>query len=194
VAHEILVVDSSSDKTAEIAEEFGVKVVYEPRKGYGRALQTGIENALGELVVYIDGDYTYDPSDIEDLTKPIRNGLYDAVVGNRLKDHANHASMAFLNRLGNHILSSIFRMLFQVNIGDSQCGLRVLPRSPLLNYRYRSCNMAYVTEQLAKLVKSGYRVGEVPVSYRRRVGKSKLRRFRDGFKILWVMVRERLRE
>jgi dolichol-phosphate mannosyltransferase len=192
VAEEIIVVDGSSDNTAEIAESLGARVIHEPRRGYGRALQTGIENALGDIVVYIDGDRTYDPSDIPKLIKPIQDGEYDAVLGNRLKDRANHASMPLLNRVGNKLLSLIFSLLFHVELGDTQCGLRALPRQPLLSYEYRSYGMAYVTEQLVRLVKSGHRIGEVPISYNRRKGKSKLRRFRDGIKILWTMLRERL--
>lgn len=187
---EILVVDGSSDMTAEIAHRFGAKVIYEPRRGYGRALQTAVESALGDIVVYIDGDSTYDASEITKVVEPVKNGCCDAVLGNRLKDRANHANMPLMNRIGNRVLSAIFRVIFQVSVGDSQCGLRALRRSPLLKLTYRSYSMAYVTEQLAKLVKSGHRIGEVPVSYRRREGKSKLNRFRDGSEILWTILRE----
>jgi dolichol-phosphate mannosyltransferase len=189
---EVLVVDGSSDRTGEIARRLGARVVYEPRRGYGRALHTAIENVLGDIVVYIDGDFTYDPSEITRLIEPVRSGKCDVVIGNRLKQRANHANMLFLNRIGNRILSALFRLIFRVNVGDTQCGLRVLRRSPLLNHPYRSYGMAYVTEQLARLAKAGYRITELPVNYRRRIGRSKLRRLPDGFEILWTMLRVRL--
>jgi glycosyltransferase involved in cell wall biosynthesis len=188
---EVIVVDGSSDMTGRIAREFGAKVINEPRRGYGRALQTAIENALGEIVVYIDGDSTYDASEIPKLIEPVRTGKYDVVLGNRLEEPVSRASMHFLNRIGNRVLSAIFRQIFRVNIGDTQCGLRALRRSAVLNHRCRNLGMAYVTEQLASLVKLGYRIGEVPVSYGRRPGRSKLHRFRDGLSILWIMLKEK---
>jgi glycosyltransferase involved in cell wall biosynthesis len=189
---EILVIDSSSDRTPEIAGRSRARVLYEPRKGYGRALQTGIENARGEIVVYIDGDSSYDPTDITKVIELIADAKHDVVLGNRFKQQSNHANMPFGNRVGNRILSYFFRILFNTNVSDSQCGLRGFRRLPLLNYEYRNYGMAYVTEQLTKLVKSGQRVGEVPISYRQRVGKSKLHRFRDGCQIVWTMLRESL--
>ncbi|MEM2443505.1 MAG: glycosyltransferase family 2 protein, partial [Candidatus Bathyarchaeia archaeon] len=68
---EIIVVDSSNDDTPKIAKSLGARVICEIRKGYGRALQTGVENAQGEIVVFIDGDGTYDPEDIMRIVKPI---------------------------------------------------------------------------------------------------------------------------
>jgi glycosyltransferase involved in cell wall biosynthesis len=189
---EVLVVDGSSDMTARIAEGFGARIVREPRRGYGRALQTAIENATGDIVVYMDGDFTYDPSDIIKLIGPVQDGNLDGVLGNRFMRDEDRRSMPFLNRLGNRILSSVFRRIFGTEINDTQCGMRAFTRQVLLKHRYSSLGMAYVTEQLAKLVKSGCRLGEVPIGYRSRVGQSKLHRFRDGFTILWTMFRERL--
>jgi glycosyltransferase involved in cell wall biosynthesis len=191
VADEVIVVDGSSDMTGRIAEKCGAKVIYEPRRGYGRALQTGIESAIGEIVVYIDGDRTYDSSEIAKVIQPIRSGEFDAVVGNRLKEAKSSASMRFVNRFGNHFLSVIFRLIFHVDVGDTQCGLRAVRRSAVLNHEYRNLGMAYVTEQLATLVKLGYRIGQVPVSYAKRIGKSKLHPLRDGLRILWTMLDER---
>jgi len=188
---EILVVDKSSDRTPEIAEKFGATVVREPRKGYGRALQTGIENAHGDIIVYIDGDSTYDPSEISKIIDPIQEREYDIVIGNRLEKRHSRRSMPFQNRVGNRILSHLFDLLFHVGVGDTQCGFRGLLRLPLLNYEYQNYGMAYVTEQLIKLVMSGLRVGEVSIGYRRRIGRSKLRRFRDGFQIVWTMLTKR---
>jgi len=189
---EVLVVDGSSDMTARIAKRFGARVIREPRRGYGRALQTGIENATGDIVVYIDGDLTYDPSDIIKLIGPVQDGNLDGVLGNRFLGDGNRRSMPFPNRLGNRVLSTVFRLIFRTEINDTQCGMRAFVRQVLLKHRCSNLGMAYVTEQLAKLVKSGYRVGEVPISYRPRVGQSKLHPFRDGFTILWTMFRERL--
>jgi glycosyltransferase involved in cell wall biosynthesis len=191
VVDEVIVVDGSSDMTGKIAEELGARVIYEPRRGYGRAIQTAIENAFGDIVVYIDGDLTYDPSEITKLIEPVRNGELDVVLGNRLEQSKKRASMHFLNRIGNRVLSSIFGLIFGVRVRDSQCGLRAVRRSAVLDHRCRNFGMAYVTEQLAGLAKLGYRIGEVPVSYGPRIGRSKLNRLRDGLSILSTMLRER---
>jgi glycosyltransferase involved in cell wall biosynthesis len=191
VVDEVIVVDGSSDMTGKIAEELGAKVIYEPRKGYGRAIQTAIENSLGEIVVYIDGDSTYDPSEITKLIEPVRNGKLDVVLGNRLEEPQKRACMHFVNRIGNRVLSAIFQLIFGVRVSDTQCGLRAVRRSAVLDHRCRNFGMAYVTEQLAGLVKLGYRVGEVPVSYGPRIGRSKLNRLRDGLSILSTMLREK---
>lgn len=189
---EVIVVDSSSDDTSRIAQGFGAKVILETRKGYGRALQTGIENARGEIVVYIDGDYTYDASEIVDVVKPILDGKCDAVLGSRLRGRMLPNSMSKLNKLGNLILSLVFDVLFFKRVSDTQSGFRAIKKSFLEGLSCRDYGMPYVIEQLIKLVKIGARVGEVPIKYRPRIGKTKLCAWTDGFKILKVILRERL--
>lgn len=192
VTEEIIVVDSSSDATATIAESLGAKVVSEWRKGYGRALQSGIEKAKGEVIVYIDGDFTYDPADIRRLVEPIQNGSCDMVIGNRLNGKMHPAAMNILNRFGNAAISLIFSILFLRKVNDTQCGLRVIRKSVVNRLSYKDYGMPYVTEQLSKLIKDGIRIKSVPVTYRPRIGTTKLCSWLDGFKILKVILRERL--
>jgi glycosyltransferase involved in cell wall biosynthesis len=190
---EVIVVDSSSDDTPKIAQNFGVKVIRERRRGYGRALQTGIEEANGDVVVYIDGDYTYDPMDIPRVVEPILKGECDVVLGNRLFGGMMHlGAMNFLNRFGNFIISLIFSVVFLRRVNDTQCGLRAIRKRWLEGTSYKNYGMPYVTEQLIKLVKNGARIGNVPVAYRSRIGTTKLCAWTDGFKILKVILRERL--
>jgi hypothetical protein len=113
------------------------------------------------------------------------------VLGNRLQELKRRASMRFVNQVGNRVLSAIFRLIFGVHVSDTQCGLRAIRRSAVIDGECRNFGMAYVTEQLAALVKRGYRIGEVPVSYGPRMGRSKLNRLRDGWSILSTMLRER---
>lgn len=193
IIDEVIVVDSSSDATAEIAESFGAKVIVESRRGYGRALQSGVEKTEGEVVVYIDGDYTYSPRDICRLVEPILNGKYDVVVGDRLNGIMYPGSMRLLNRVGNVIISLIFSVLFLRRVSDTQCGLRAMRKRLLEGLSYEDYGMPYVTEQLIKLVMKGARVGSVPVTYRPRIGTTKLCAWTDGFKILKVILKERFR-
>jgi len=192
VAEEVIVVDSSIDGTAKIAESCGAKVVFEWRKGYGQALQSGVEKAHGDVVIFIDGDYTYDPKDITTLVDLIRKGECDAVLGNRLTRKIHPGAMDPWNRFGNCLLSLIFSICFRTKLSDTQCGLRAFRKQVLQGLSYRDYGMSYVTEQLGKLIKNGIRIKVVPVTYRPRIGTTKLCSWLDGFKILKVILRERL--
>ena len=188
---EVIGVDSSSDDTPKIARNFGVKVIPERRRGYGRALQTGIEEANGDVVVYIDGDYTYAPMDIPRVVEPILKGECDVVLGNRFGGMMHPNAMNLLNRFGNFIISLIFSVVVLRRVNDTQCGLRAIRKRWLEGTSYKDYGMPYVTEQLIKLVKKGARIGNVPVAYRPRIGTTKLCAWTDGFKILEVILRER---
>jgi glycosyltransferase involved in cell wall biosynthesis len=190
VVDEIIVVDSSTDATAKIAEDFGAKVIFESRKGYGRALQSGMEKASGNIVVYIDGDFTYDSKDIPRIVEPILSGKCDVVLGNRLSTKMQSGAMNLLNRFGNKLISLIFSILFLRKIDDTQCGLRAMRKRFLEDLPYRDYGMPYVTEQLIKLVKEGARIVNIPVVYRPRIGTTKLCGWTDGFKILRVIFRD----
>lgn len=192
VAEEIIVVDSSTDATPKIAENLGAKVVFEWRKGYGQALQSGVEKACGDVVVYIDGDHTYDPEDIRGLIAPIRNDECDVVLGNRLNHKMHPGAMSPWNRFGNAVLSLIFSVCFHTRVSDTQCGLRAFRRQVLKGLSCENLGMPFVTEQLSKLIKNGVRIKVVSVTYRPRIGTTKLCSWLDGFKILSVILRERL--
>jgi len=193
VVDELIVVDASTDATAEIAKGFGATIVQEWRRGYGRALQTGIEKSVGEVLVYIDGDSSYDAKDIPRVVEPILKGECDVVLGNRFSREMHPGAMPLLNRFGNHIVSLFFSVFFAKKINDSQCGLRAVRKQMLNGNSYGDYGMSYVTEQLIMLVKQHARVSSVPVAYRPRVGRTKLSLWTDGFKILKVILRERLR-
>jgi len=191
VVGEVIVVDSSTDATAKIAEDFGAKVIFESRKGYGRALQSGVEKAKGDIVVYIDGDYTYDARDIPRILEPILLGKYDVVLGNRLNKKMQSSAMNLLNRFGNTLISLIFSLVFFKKVDDTQCGLRAIRKRFLEKQSYRNYGMPYVTEQLIKLIRAGAKIANIPVIYRPRIGTTKLCTWTDGFKILKVIFRER---
>jgi len=193
IVDEVVVVDSSTDNTPKIAEEMEVKVIRELRRGYGRALQTGIENAIGDIVIYMDGDYSYNPQEISKMVQPILNGKQDIVLGCRVSRKMLPKSMNFLNKFGNLALSLIFDLFFFKKVKDTQSGFRAVKKVFLKNLTYLDYGMPYVTEQLIKLAKGGARIGEVPITYRPRIGETKLCAWTDGFKILKCMFKERFR-
>jgi glycosyltransferase involved in cell wall biosynthesis len=194
ITREIIVVDSSNDGTGEVARHHGVRVIREDRRGYGRALQTGIENATGDIVVYVDADVTYDPREVPRLVDPILRGELDVVLGSRFLGKSEPYAMSPLNKVGNILLSLAFSLVFQSRISDSQCGMRAIRRTLLEDVRCSEQGMPYVTEQLIRLVENGARIGEVPISYRRRVGKTKLVPWKDGIQILRSILKNLITE
>jgi len=194
IVDEIIVVDSSTDGTAKVAKSLNAKVVFERRLGYGRALQTGIAHAKGDIVVYMDGDGTYDPKEIVDLVMPTANREYNVILGNRLSRSMLPGAMNRFNRFGNFLLSLIFSVLFLKRIRDTQSGFRAIDQSFLAGLSYHNHGMPFVTEQLIKLMRRGAKVGEVPITYSPRIGQTKLCSWTDGVKILRVIFRERLQE
>ncbi len=190
---EVLIVDSSTDNTPKIAEDMEAKVIRELRKGYGRALQTGIENTMGDVVVYMDGDHSYNAQEISKMVQPILNSEYDIVLGCRISRKMLPKSMNFVNKFGNLGLSLIFDLLFLKKVKDTQTGFRAVKKVFLGNFTYRDYGMPYVTEQLIKLAKGGARIGEISITYRPRIGETKLCAWTDGFKILKCMLKERFR-
>lgn len=191
VVGEVIVVDSSTDNTPEIAENMGVKVIYESIRGYGRALQTGVKNAKGDVIVYMDGDHSYNPKEIPKLVDPIIKGKCDVVLGCRLKRNMLPTSMSPINRFGNLILSMIFDLLFLERVKDTQSGFRAIRKRLLENISYEDYGMPYVTEQLIKLAKKFARIKEVEINYRPRIGETKLCTWTDGFKILKCILKGR---
>jgi len=192
IVDEIIVVDSSSDATGKIAENHGAKVVFEHRKGYGRALQSGVDKATGAVVVYIDGDWTYSPRDIRRVVEPISSGEYDVVLGDRLNGKMHPEAMNCLNKFGNLAISLILSLLFRKRVRDTQCGLRAVRKRFIRGLSYEDYGMPYVTEQLIKLIKQRAKIGNVTVTYRPRIGATKLCAWIDGFRILKVILKERI--
>jgi len=189
---EIVVVDSLLDNTPLIAEKMGCRVIKEEKKGYGRALKVGIKNVKGNIIVYMDGDYTYDPKEISLLISPIINEKFDVVLGCRINGNLKPGSMSKINKVGNRLITSLFNILFSINLCDSQTGFRAFRRDRIKDIICKEDGMTFVTEQLIKLVKSGFRIKEVPVTYRIRDGKSKLNPLVDGLRITLTLIKERI--
>ena len=189
----IVVVDGlSTDKTVEIARSMGAKVIRQRRRGYGDALQAGfyfVDTKLKTTVtVMIDADGTYEPKDIAKMADIIISGDADFVIGNRFANMGKDA-MTRTNRIGNKVLSKIARRLLKIKVSDSQCGLRAF-RSDLANIFYNSTlGMPFATEMLTATSMYHIRIKEIPTSYYKRMGDTKLNPIQDGTRILSTIVR-----
>lgn len=186
--YNILVVDGrSSDNTVSIAKDKGAFVIFQRSKGYGDALRTGFAYAYNKLeadiIVMIDADGTYDPRDIPSMLGPVLENRADMTIGNRF-DGMDGEAMPLINIIGNRLLSSVARLILQIDVSDTQCGLRAIQSDLARKVRTEADGMPFAIEMLARVKKAGARISEVPISYHERRGFSKLNRFEDGFSIL----------
>jgi len=189
--HEILIVDGhSTDNTVKIAKNHGAHVIYQRQKGYGEALYTGFiyarEKMGGDILVTMDGDGTYDPKDVPNLLQPILNNTLDLAVGKRMPEVG---AMKKTNILGNRLISWLVKKLLHINVSDTQSGMFAF-RSYLIDFiELKVSGWAFNTEILSEAKHVGMRIGEVPITYRKRLGKSKLNIFQAGLINLGVILR-----
>ena len=184
---EILVVDgSSTDRTVENAREADADaiVIQQEGSGKGMAVRTAIKHVTGDAIVLIDSDLTYDPHDIPRVLEPILNDEADAVLGSRLAGKIEKGAMVTTNRLGNHLYSVLTSLRCGMRLTDPLTGLRAYKKETLAEISLTSSGFEIETELNIKSAKLGLRIVEVPISYRRRLGGTKLRVFRDGLRIL----------
>ncbi len=183
LAGEIIVVDNgSTDGSAAAAARSGAQVYVEPRRGYGSAIRRGLAVARGDIIVIVDADRSYDLVEVGELVQRVANGA-DLVVGTRFANGIDAGAMPWLHR---HVGTPVLNLLLALSTGrrfqDSQSGYRVFRRDRLTALAFQAEGMEFASEMLVRADRAGLRIEEVPVRYRRRVGSSKLRPFRDGLR------------
>jgi len=187
VEGEVVVADNgSTDRSVQIAQSLGARVVHERRKGYGSALLRGICESRGEIIVMADADDSYDWSAIAPFVRKVREG-YDLVMGNRFRGDIRPGAMPKLHRyFGNPILSLIARIAFRTEIGDFHCGMRAFTRGAFERMQMRTTGMEFATEMVASAAHQRLRITEIPVVLHRdkRTRPPHLRSFRDGWRHL----------
>jgi glycosyltransferase involved in cell wall biosynthesis len=186
---EIIVVDSSTDGTSNIAISNGALVIVPQKAGYGNAYMAGFEKARGKYIILIDGDLTYDPYEIKKILDPLLNENYDMVMGSRLKGKVLPGSMTPLHRyIGNPFLTWLLNKLFSTNISDAHCGFRAITQQALEILDLRTGGMEFASEMVIEAARKELRIAEVPITYYPRKGKSKLNSFSDGWRHLRFMI------
>ena len=184
-SYEIIVADSSSDKSPEIARNMGVMVVKHDKEGYGNACLEGLKHATGDYIILGDADDTYDFLELPRLLSHAEGE--DLVLGRR--DHIHKDAMPFLNRyIGNPLLSWILRLRFGSGIKDAHTGMRVIRRDALKILDLKTTGMEFASEMIIKAIENGLRMKEVPIHYYPRKGKTKMRRLPDGWRHLRFML------
>ena len=191
VMGELVVVDNgSTDRSAQLARQAGVRVIRCEIPGYGAALDCGIQFAKGRYILMLDADGSYDPGGVSAFLERLRAGD-DMVIGNRFLGGIQPGAMPWKNRyLGNPVLSFLGRWMFGLSLGDFHCGIRAFRREAILKLGLQSLGMEYATEMIVRAGLAGLRIGEVPVVLRRdRRGRpSHLRPWRDGWRHLRFML------
>lgn len=173
---EILIVDSSFDRTPALAEAKGARVVRQfPPQGYGRAMARALSEARGEVVVTLDCDDTYPADRIVELAEMVLCSRSDLVNASRLE--RKPASMPLANYLANWLFAFTSRILLGVRTTDVHSGMRAYRRSMLEALTFDPDGPALPVELLLKPALAGYRIAEVFIPYRERIGATTLRRW-----------------
>lgn len=180
----VIVVDGrSTDGTPEIAARLGARVVAQRGEGKADAVRTGFEVSRSRYLVFMDGDCTYPPEAIPTILKELER--CDEVLGVRAEGREN---IPRLHRLGNKVLTLFFNALFGTSLSDVLTGMYGLRREAFEGALFEASGFSIESEILAHVVGTGGRVCEVPITYRRRCGKPKLRAL-HGVKIALDMLR-----
>ncbi|CAN5904757.1 glycosyltransferase family 2 protein [soil metagenome] len=192
---EVIVVDNgSTDATAEFARKAGARIVREERRGYGYACLAGVLAAEDtDVIVLLDGDDADDPDDLPRVLESIVKDDADLVVGSRALGKRDHGSMTWQQIVGNKLASVLMRTIYGVRVSDVG-PFRAIRRENLLALDMQEMTYGWPSEMIVKAARAGYRYREVPVSYRRRIGVSKVGdTIMNSLKVGWYIISTILR-
>jgi glycosyltransferase involved in cell wall biosynthesis len=181
---EVVVADNASeDRSAELAEAAGARVVTEPRRGYGSAYLAGLSVARGRYIVMADADLTYDWAEIPRFVAALEDGG-ELVIGDRM-DNIQPGAMPWLHRyVGNPVLTGILNLFFRTGVNDAHCGMRAVRREVLPRLDLRTTGMEFASEMVIRAAKEKLDIRQFPIEYHPRGGESKLSSFSDGWRHL----------
>jgi glycosyltransferase involved in cell wall biosynthesis len=194
---EIIVVNNAStDNTADTARLAGATVLEEPRPGYGSACLKGIDyinskQKKPDIVVFMDGDYSDFPEELPLLIQPIQNDGMDLVIGSRAIGHREKGSMTPQQVFGNWLASRILKWKYGAEFTDLG-PFRAIRYSSLIQLNMQDRDYGWTVEMQIRAAKQQLRFTEVPVKYRKRIGRSKVSgtvkgTVMAGYKILWTL-------
>jgi glycosyltransferase involved in cell wall biosynthesis len=195
---EIVVVDNgSSDATVSVAAAAGARVVNESRRGYGSACQTGIATLTGaDIVVFLDGDYSDFPAEMARLVDPIAAGSAQLIIGSRVAGLHARGALTPHQLFGNWFACRLMSLFFGAHYTDLG-PFRAIDRQALQSLQMKDPAFGWTVEMQIQALRLGLAVAEVPVSYRARIGTSKISgtvigSLRAGYTILTTIMRAAL--
>lgn len=194
----IVVNNNSTDATAQKAREAGATVLDEPVPGYGKACLKGMayiaaQEQKPEIVVFLDGDYSDYPEEMEKVVQPIIENRADLVIGSRKLGQKEKGSMTVPQVFGNWLSIFLLKTIYKVTYTDLG-PFRAIKYSSLVQLGMKDENYGWTVEMQLKAAKQKLSTAEVPVNYRKRIGKSKVSgtikgTFMAGYKILYTIFR-----
>lgn len=193
----ILVDDFSIDGTRDILDNLDklkYKVVFKEKNGgKGSAVKVGIEVATGDIVIFQDADLEYDPEDYPAMIQPVLNGQTEAVLGVRnSKDRTLHSAYYDVSSFGNTIITLLTNVLYWNNASEYEGCYKVFTKKLLDNITIKTDGFAYDNELVCKVLKRGVKTVDVPIRYYPRSYEAgKKIKLKDGFKILWTIIKYR---
>ena len=191
---EILVVDGHSrDRTREVAESLGVKVILDNRKGKGEALRHVVNFVNGNIIVFIDADGSHDPKDIPKLVEPIIKDEADHVSGSRLIGGSSELHGGFdecFRLMGSSFITACINWRFKVKLSESQNGFRAIKTDVIKQLGLEENITTIEQEMIMKTLKKGFRMAEVPShEYERKKGYSKISLRKVWFRYVYTLVK-----
>jgi glycosyltransferase involved in cell wall biosynthesis len=174
--HQVLVVDNgSTDRTSEVARSHGATVIQQSERGYGAACLAGLKAVENEtaIVVFLDGDYSDFPDELDKLLSPILEGRADMVIGTRTRHRNSRSVLTLQQRWGNWLATTLIHLRFGHRFTDLG-PFRAIRKESLEKLAMRDRNFGWTAEMQIKAVLAGLRILEVPVRYRARIGTSKI--------------------
>lgn len=189
---EILVVDGhSKDRTREIAEKLGARVVLDHGKGKGDGIRVAAQEVRGDLTVFIDADCSHDPRDIPPMIELLEKNEADHVSGSRLKGGSSelHGGFdEFFRLMGSSFITACINKRFRVCLSESQNGFRAIKTEVLRQLDLRENITTIEQEMVMKTLKKGFRMGEVPAhEHRRKYGASSIRLSKVAFRYVYTL-------
>jgi len=192
----VIVDDGSTDGTREYlrtleSDPDTVIIFHERNQGKGAAVRTGLEHASGDVMIIQDADLEYGPRDYPALLQPIVEGRSKVVYGSRFRGGPTRA-MFFWHMVGNRFLTLVTNVLYDTIISDMETGYKVFTREVAERLDLRAPGWGFDPEITAQILKRGYRIYEVPISYTgREFSEGKKIGWRDGLTVLWTLVKYR---
>jgi glycosyltransferase involved in cell wall biosynthesis len=192
---EIIVVDDgSTDGTRDILSQVSrphIRIImHAGNQGKGRAIQTGLSNTTGDIIIIQDADLEYDPNEYAVLLKPITMGRADVVYGSRFAGHGAHRVLYFWHYAGNKFLTLLSNIFTNLNLTDMETCYKVFTKEAVEGIRIQENRFGFEPEITAKLAKKKLRIYEVPISYYGRTyAEGKKINWKDGFWALWCIFR-----
>src|ERR1700678_3374373 len=189
---EVIVVDNgSTDRNSDVAHSLGAKVIREDVRGYGRSYKTGFAQAVGDLIVTLDGDHSYPPDAISYLLEAFLHLQVDFLNASRFPVR-DEESMSFKHKFGNLVLSLAMSILYFRWVRDSQSGMWVFRRSILEGMKLVADGMAFSEEiKIEALKDQRIRFAEISIMYTSRLGEIKLNILRDRVQNLALLAKKR---